>query len=689
MYNEGSINVLKGLDAIRTRPGMYIGDIGETGLHHCVHEVIDNSVDEPVAGYGKAIKLTLKNNTIIVEDEGRGIPVGLKDGVSAATIALTVLHAGGKFDKNTYKTSGGLHGIGIKATNATSKYLKINIKREGKEYQQEFEKGVPLYAMKEIGSSKKTGTRIEFTPDDTLFEVSTYNPNILKQKLKNASYLTKNIKFIYEDENEKLEFYSENGIVDMLRDDIESPIFEPLSISFNDEKYDEQDELLEKFDAEIALTYENGYETKIKSFANKILTPQGGVHEQGVLDALTSALLKRVQDSKVSSKKDAEILTQVNSSDVKEGLSLIVSLSIYTELVFEGQTKQKLSGQYIRSMLREGLKSKIEGFLDENPNVTKVLVEKIIIARRARESANRARKMERKKVSSEIAGMLGKLSDCRSNAPEECELFISEGMSAGGSSKQGRDSYYQAVLPLKGKPQNVLKCTLAKALANEEILSLITALGCGYGSKLELDKLRYHKIILQMDADIDGSHIKQLLLTIFNTLFKPLILNGHVYVAVPPLHRVKYGAEVKYLKNDAEKKSFIADRKKEIEKSIKATKKYKDHPEKDEYLKDQIKKGLEKYQFNRFKGLGEMNPEQLAETTMDPQTRTVIQLKPDDSFIADWDEELEDIMNRRVAEQADKPKKDYLPELNVDNIIALVSSNEGVKFREMFLLRNI
>lgn len=695
-YTAKNINVLEGLSAIRTRPGMYIGDVGEKGLHHCVFEVLDNSIDEAVAGYGKEIKLTLSKGKIIVEDKGRGIPVDKKEnGISAATIVLTVLHAGGKFDKDSYKTSGGLHGIGIKATNATSKYLKLTIYKDGFIYEQEFEKGVPLYELKQKGTTKKTGTTIEFIPDDTIFDSVEYKKEIIIERMRNSAFLTKGVKLIYKDDTEELEFFSENGLKDMLiyNTKKEDRLMSPMCFNGSDEKY-ENEVLVEKCDIDVAFIYEKGYKTVISSFVNKILTPGGGVHEQGVMDALSSSILRKVKESKVKTKKEQEIINSVNIEDIKEGLYLIVSVNVYTDIIFEGQTKEKLSGKHLRGMIRELSKSKIELFLEENPNLTEKIVKKVITARKARMSAERARKIERKQQSEEIGSMLGKLSDCTSNNPEECELFLVEGDSAGGSSKQGRNVFTQAILPLKGKPINPLKSKLEDVLKNEEIMSLNTALGCGIGDNINISKLRYHKIIQQTDADIDGSHISQLLNTVFNTLFKPLLMNGYIYKAVPPLFRVKIGQESIYLKDVEEKNQFLDKKRKEHAKQIKQTKKYKEAENQDEYLEIELNKQMDKYVFNRFKGLGEMNPDQLAETTMNPSTRTLIQMKPDDIYdisdefdleldnIEEHQEEILEIIRKR------KESKNYIP-LNVDTIIGLISSKEGTEFRKEFLMRNI
>lgn len=692
-YTAENINILEGLDAIRKRPGMYIGDVGEKGLHHCVFEVLDNSTDEAVAGYGKKIHLTLDKGKIRIEDEGRGIPVDKKDGVSAATLVLTVLHAGGKFDKDVYKTSGGLHGIGIKATNATSKYLKLTVYREGYIYEQEFEKGEPLYELKKVGKTEKRGTVIEFIPDETIFDDINYNKEIIKNRMRNSSFLTKGVSFIYKDESEEIEFYSENGLNDMILYNTkkEERMMNPMCFNGSDEKY-EGDVLLEKCDVEVSFIYEKGYKTNMFSFVNKILTPGGGVHEQGVMDALTSSILKKVKENKVKTKKEKDVIDAVNSEDIKEGLFLVIAINVYTDIVFEGQTKDKLSGKYLRGMIREISKGKIEQFLEENPVLTDKIVKKVITARKARMSADRARKIERKQQAEEIGSMLGKLSDCISNNPEECELFIVEGDGAGGSSKQGRNVQTQAILPLKGKPINPLKSKLSDVLKNEEILSLNTALGCGIGDNINIEKLRYHKIIQQTDADIDGSHISQLLNTVFNTLFKPLLMEGYIYKAIPPLFRVKIGQESFYLKDEKEKEEFLLKRKKEHIKIIKGRKKYKELG--DSYLEQELKKEMDKYVFNRFKGLGEMNPEQLAETTMNPETRTLVRLKPNPIYdISDEiDLEIENIEEKasEILEIINKRKESetYVP-INVDSIIGLISGKEGTEFRKEFLLRNI
>lgn len=699
MYTAKNISVLEGLEGIRKRPGMYIGDVGEKGLHHCVFEVLDNSVDEAIAGHGKTITVTLSNNTIKVEDEGRGIPVDDKNGIPAATLVLTVLHAGGKFDKDSYKTAGGLHGIGIKATNATSKYLKLTIYRDGYEYQQEFEKGIPTTDLIKKGKTKKTGTTIEFSPDDSIFDSTKYKREIIIERMRNTSFLTKGIRFIFKDEIETIEFLSENGLPDMINYHIkkEDRMMSPMSYTGSAEKEGEfidkitgqlTNGILEKFDLEVAFIYEKGFKTTISSFVNKINTPSGGVHEQGVIDALTAGILKKVKETKAKTKQEQTILDAVNSEDIKEGLFLVISINIYTDIVFEGQTKEKLSGKYIRPMVRELSKSKIEQFLEENPILTDKIVKKVISARKARMSAERARKLERKQQAEEIGSMLGKLSDCISNEPSECELILVEGDSAAGSSKQARDNRTQAILPLKGKPINPLKAKLEDVYKNEEILSLKTALGCGIGDNIDLSKLRYHKIIQLSDADIDGAHISQLLNTVFNTLFKPLLMNGYIYKAVPPLHRVTIGQESRYFKDDAEKEAFLEENRKKITKSIKNSKKYKELGE--EYLEKELEKQMSKFIFNRFKGLGEMNPEQLAETTLNKENRVLIQLKPDPMYDLSDEINLTETGIDEILEIIEKRKasKNYLP-LNVDSIIGLISSNEGINFRKEFLLRNI
>ena len=596
-YSGKNIKVLEGLEAVRTRPGMYIGDTGEEGLHHMIWEILDNSVDEVLAGYGNKITIEInKDDSITVTDEGRGIPVDIHptEGISSATVVLTVLHAGGKFDSQTYKTSGGLHGVGASVVNALSSYLNLIICREGKKYQQEFERGKPLYDLKEIGKCKQTGTSITFKPDETIFkETTTFKEELIIDRIKALTYLNKGLKIILINHktNETKEFYSENGLIDFIREEVpqNNQLIEPIFI-----KGEEGDIQLE-----CVFVYEKGFNKKILSFVNNVVTPEGGTHETGVMNAFIRSFTDALKNNSKTKGLTAE--------DIKEGLHSIISIRIPNP-EFRGQTKGKLNNPEARTVSYQIVKKYMENWIEENPKNFEKLVKKFITAKKAREAAKRSREIVQKADNS-IGTMPGKLADCRTKDRSKAELFLVEGDSAGGSAKQGRDRETQAILPLKGKILNVLKATYQKALANEEIKALITALGVGIGKNYDYNKLRYNKIIIMSDADVDGGHIAFLNLLFFHTYFPELIEKGHIYVAVPPLYRAKKGKTSFYIKDDKEKQE-----------------------------KFPTKASEKGWTISRFKGLGEMNPEQLWETTMNPKTRTLIQVKYDKNGNIDADQ---------------------------------------------------
>lgn len=710
-YNASNMKVLEGLSAVRKRPGMYIGDVYEKGLHHLIWELRDNSIDEAVAGYGATVTITrTKENSIIVEDDGRGIPCEEHPvyGMSALTVALTKLHAGGKFDKDSYKISGGLHGVGIKCVTALSSKCVATVKRDKKIYQEEYCRGEVTKSIEVIGKAKakETGTKIEFFPDEFIFKVKDFNPELIRDSLRMSSFLSKGVTLIFIDEMEdtKETFMSDRGVGEYLEylNPVEDRLSESVHMIGADEKRGEvlnidgtkeENGIIEKCDVEVAFMYNKSYEYHSKCYANKIINPSGGVHEDGALDAITFHLSKRVKAHKPRNKSEENIIKLVNKEDIIEGLSLIVSVGVYTELEFKGQTKEELTNAHLRAMVRGICRDKVGAYLDENPKVSDSLVKKIISARRARESAKRAKEAIRKQEQSDIGAMLGKLADCESTDSSITELFIVEGDSAGGSSKQGRDNDYQAVLPLKGKPINPLKNKKEKVYINDEIRVLSTALGTGIAGECDVDKCRYSKILIQTDADVDGSHIDVLLLTVFNTLFKPVLDSGRVYSTVPPLHRVRVGSKIKYLKDDKAKEDYLKD----VEDKFRKKHKSKSN----NHIEAELKKELAKHVFNRFKGLGEMNPDQLDETTMNPETRTITQLRVDERYDISGYYDLANVLaeekdidcNHEVFKAIEARKTDVENELididNYDELIGLVSGAEGTEFRARFLMNNI
>ena len=588
-YNADSIQVLEGLEAVRKRPGMYIASTSSKGLHHLVWEIVDNSIDEAMAGYATHIEVTIGlNNIITVKDDGRGIPVDIhpKTGKSTVETIYTVLHAGGKFGGGGYKVSGGLHGVGASVVNALSDYLEVKVYKNGKIYFQRFEQGgAPKEPLKIIGECdpNRTGTTVTFKPDPEIFtETTIFDYDVLKTRLEELAYLNKGLKIYLIDErvepNKKEEFCYDGGLVQYV------------------------------------------YLSNIYSFVNNIVTPEGGTHEEGVRRALTRIINKYAQNNKFLKEKDDPL----TGEDVREGLTMIVSCK-HPNPQFEGQTKTKLGNSEVRSIADKIFSEQFERFLLENPNEAKMIMDKSLLAARARIAAKKAREITRKPAGLEISSLPGKLADCSSKDPTISELYLVEGNSAGGSAKDGRDSITQAILPLRGKVLNVEKSRLDKILANNEIISMITAIGTGIGEEFNINKLRYHKIVIMTDADVDGSHIRILLLTFFYRYFKPLIEGGYIYAACPPLYRISHGKTVKYVQTDQEKNDYLE--------SI----------------------GNIKVSIQRNKGLGEMDATELWETTMNKENRTLLQLTVEDAVLAD--RTLTELMGEDVA-----PRKVFLEE---------------------------
>ncbi|OQR41939.1 DNA topoisomerase (ATP-hydrolyzing) subunit B [Aliarcobacter cryaerophilus] len=541
-YGASNIKVLKGLEAVRKRPGMYIGDTNVNGLHHLIYEVVDNSIDEAMAGFCRNIKVTLtKDGWARIEDDGRGIPTAIHptEGISAATVALTVLHAGGKFDKDTYKVSGGLHGVGVSVVNALSKHLKMTVYREGKIHYQEFKEGIPQGALEVIGESpRKTGTTIEFLVDDSIFEVTKYEFNILKKRFKEVAYLNPIISITLEDELAKIKevYHFEGGIKQFVADlNKETALCEVMHFS----------DKVDGVEVDIAMMYNDTYIEKTLSFVNNIRTIDGGTHEAGFKAGLTRSISKYLSENAAAREKDAKI----TGDDVREGLIAVVSVKV-PEPQFEGQTKGKLGSSYVRPIAQKLTSDNLDKYFEENPTHARAVMEKALMAARGREAAKKARELTRKKDSMSVGTLPGKLADCQSKDPTIRELYLVEGDSAGGSAKQGRDRVYQAILPLKGKILNVEKSRLDKILKSDEIRNIITALGCGIGEDFDEEKVRYHKIIVMTDADVDGSHIQTLLLTFFFRFLRPIVEKGYLYIAQPPLYRYKKGKNEIYLKDN-------------------------------------------------------------------------------------------------------------------------------------------
>ena len=540
-YSGKNIKVLKGLEAVRKRPGMYIGDTNVSGLHHMVYEVVDNSIDEAMTGFCDRIKITLtREGSAIIEDNGRGIPVDIHptENIPTATVVLTILHAGGKFDQDSYKVSGGLHGVGVSVVNALSSKLIMTIKKNGNVYRQEFAKGIPQSELEIIGQTNEQGTTIEFFPDGEIMEVLEFSADTLARRFKEIAYLNKNITITFYDERSGVEevYHFEGGLSQFVQDLNHKPLVSQI-ITF--ETNDQEVEV------EIALTYNDGYDEKVLSFVNNIRTPEGGTHEAGFRAGLSRAIMNYIEANASAREKDSK----VTGDDVREGLVAIVSTKVI-EPQFEGQTKGKLGSSFVKPIVQKLTYEKLNKFFEENPNDAKAIMQKAIMAARGREAAKKARDLTRKKESFSVGTLPGKLADCQSKDPEQSEIYLVEGDSAGGSAKQGRDRGYQAILPLRVKILNVEKSRLDKILKSDEIKNMITAFGCGIGDEFNIEKLRYHKIIIMTDADVDGSHIQTLLMTFFYRYLKPLIQNGHIYIAQPPLYRFKKGKKEVYLKDE-------------------------------------------------------------------------------------------------------------------------------------------
>lgn len=612
-YSASNIQVLEGLEAVRKRPAMYIGDISEKGLHHLVYEVVDNSIDEALAGYCDNVEVIIEeDNSITVRDNGRGIPVDYheKEGKSALEVVLTVLHAGGKFDKGSYKVSGGLHGVGVSCVNALSTYLRAEVYRNGKIHMQEFSCGKPLHDVEVIGSTERTGTTIQFKPDSSIFSVTEYQYSILAKRLRELSYLNAGITLTLSDKRTLKEdgsgykqdvFRSEEGLKEFVRhlDRMKEPLVDNV-IHIVTEK--------QGIPVEVAMTYNTSYLENVYSYVNDINTIEGGTHLAGFRRGLTRTLKKYATDSKLLDKVKVEI----TGDDFREGLTAVISIKV-AEPQFEGQTKTKLGNNEVTGAVDMAVSEALEYYLEEHPKEAKLIVDKVVLAATARQAARKAREMVQRKSPLSGGGLPGKLADCSSKDPEQCELFLVEGDSAGGTAKQGRDREFQAILPLRGKILNVEKAMQHKVFESEEIRNIYTALGVTIGTEedskaLNLSKLRYHKVVIMTDADVDGSHIATLILTFFFRNMRTLIENGYVFIATPPLYLCKKGKEQEYCWTEQQRQAFV----------------------------DRYADGNEsRVHVQRYKGLGEMNEEQLWETTMDPEKRTLRKVTIENAAEAD------------------------------------------------------
>ncbi|GAB6933762.1 DNA topoisomerase (ATP-hydrolyzing) subunit B [Calditerricola satsumensis] len=619
-YDESQIQVLEGLEAVRKRPGMYIGSTGSRGLHHLVWEVVDNSIDEAMAGFCDDIRVIIHpDNSVTVIDNGRGIPTGIheKTGKSTVETVLTNLHAGGKFGGGGYKVSGGLHGVGVSVVNALSEWLEVEVKRDGKIHRQRFTRGNPDYDLKVVGETNETGTRVTFKPDPEIFtETTTFDYDVLANRLRELAYLNAGLRITLVDERtgKKEVFQYQGGIVSFVKSlNKNRNVLHPEPIYVSGEK--------DGIFVEVALQYNDGYTTNLYSFANNIHTTEGGTHEIGFKSALTRVINDYARRHNLLKNAD----TNLTGDDVREGLTAIVNVRI-PEPQFEGQTKTKLGNSEVRGIVESLFAERFAMFLEENPSVARKIVEKAVLAARAREAARRARELTRRKNALDAGSLPGKLADCASRDPAMSELFLVEGDSAGGSAKMGRDRQYQAILPLRGKILNVEKARLDKILSNEEIRAIITAIGTGIGDDFDLSKARYHKIIIMTDADVDGAHIRTLLLTFFYRFMRELIEAGYVYIAQPPLYRIRKGKVVRYAHSEKEKEAIL-----------------------------QEMGGKGEPEITRFKGLGEMNADQLWETTMDPESRTLLRVTLEDAIEAD--QVFEMLMGDRV-----EPRREFIQE---------------------------
>ncbi|NMB26728.1 MAG: DNA topoisomerase (ATP-hydrolyzing) subunit B [Tissierellia bacterium] len=615
-YTADEIQVLTGLDPVRKRPGMYIGSTGSRGLHHLVYEVIDNSIDEALAGVCDSIEVIInKDNSITIKDNGSGIPVEIhpQTGKSTVETVLTILHAGGKFNNSAYKVSGGLHGVGVSVVNALSEWLIATVRRNGKKYRQKFEKGVPVTELEIVGDSNTTGTTIDFRPDRTVFDEVNFNFETLEYRIREMAFLNKGIKITLEDkrDNKRKKFHYEGGIRSFVKyiNKNKTPIQKDI-MYFESEKDDTI--------VELALQYTDGYSENVYTFANNINTQEGGTHLSGLRTALTRSINDYGRKHGYLKEKDENF----QGDDVREGLSAVLSVKL-KEPQFEGQTKTKLGNSETRGIVESLSYDFLTNYLEENPKDGKIILEKTINASRAREAARKAREISRKKSILDSTPLPGKLADCQSSDIDITEIFIVEGDSAGGSAKQGRDRNYQAILPLRGKIMNVEKARLDRILGYEEIRAMITAFGTGIGDEFDIKKLRYGKIIIMTDADVDGAHIRTLLLTFFYRYMRELLDNGHIYIAQPPLYKVSKGRAEHYVYSDDELDKIL----------------------------NEI--GRTNYSIQRYKGLGEMNPEQLWETTMNPEGRILLQVTVEDGIAAD--EIFTTLMGDKV-----KPRREFI-----------------------------
>ncbi|KEQ22166.1 DNA topoisomerase (ATP-hydrolyzing) subunit B [Paenibacillus tyrfis] len=616
-YDESQIQVLEGLEAVRKRPGMYIGSTSSRGLHHLVWEVVDNSIDEALAGYCTRIHVIVhQDNSITVIDNGRGIPVGENPKLKKSTVevVLTVLHAGGKFGGEGYKVSGGLHGVGVSVVNALSKKLIVEVKREGKVHQQEYRYGAPQHELQVIGESDETGTIVTFWPDEQIFtETTEYSYETLQARIRELAFLNKGIEITLTDERTDVSqsFFYEGGIVSFVEflNQHREALHQPIYVEGQKDN----------IQVEVALQYNDSYTENIYSFANNINTHEGGTHESGFKSALTRILNDFAR--KFNAIKDSD--ANLTGDDVREGITAIISVKI-PEPQFEGQTKTKLGNSEVRGIVESLFAEKLQEFMDENPTVARKIIEKGVQAQRAREAARKARELTRRKSALEVSSLPGKLADCSSKDASISEVYIVEGDSAGGSAKQGRDRHFQAILPLRGKILNVEKARMDKILSDNEIRAIITALGTGIGEDFDIAKARYHKIIIMTDADVDGAHIRTLLLTFFYRYMRKLIEAGYVYIAQPPLYKLERNKTVRYAYNDKQRETILAE------------------------YGDGVKVNIQ-----RYKGLGEMNPEQLWETTMDPESRTMLQVSIQDAIEADT--MFDTLMGSNV-----EPRRDFI-----------------------------
>ncbi|HBG5344371.1 TPA: DNA topoisomerase (ATP-hydrolyzing) subunit B [Clostridioides difficile] len=619
-YGASQIQVLEGLEAVRKRPGMYIGSTSPRGLHHLVYEVVDNSIDEALQGYCSDIYVSInEDGSVLVKDNGRGIPVEIhpKTGKSTLETVLTNLHAGGKFGGGGYKVSGGLHGVGVSVVNALSKWMLAEVYLNGKIYKQTYEKGLPTSKLEVVGESQDKGTMIQFMPDETIFDEIEFKYETLEYRLRELSFLNKGIKIVFEDKREgqekRKEFHYTGGLVEYIKYLNKSRTGIHDDIVYIDKKVDD-------CFVELAMQYTDGYTENIYSFANNINTHEGGSHLSGFKAALTKTVNDYAKRNKFLKENDVNLLGE----DIREGLTAVVSVKL-PEPQFEGQTKTKLGNSFMRGIVDSVTVDELGSFLEENPATARIIVDKALRAQRAREAAKKARELTRRKSVLESTSLPGKLADCAEKDPAKSEIFLVEGDSAGGSAKQGRDRNSQAILPLRGKILNVEKSRLDRILSSDEIKNMITAYGCGIGEDFDIDKARYHKIIIMTDADVDGAHIRTLLLTFFFRYMRPLIDEGYVYAAQPPLYKVTKQKKEHYVYSDKELNILL----------------------------DEI--GRNGVELQRYKGLGEMNAEQLWETTMNPETRTLLQVTVEDAAIAD--EVFSMLMGDKVA-----PRKEFIEE---------------------------